>query len=407
MIVATANLQDIGDKQLWGYFAEGICIPVFMQPYQDGAEGMKYWLVWPAVALDGPQTEYFYMTVDKYAVGRHDRYLIFELEDDMSVWFRKIEGYTPERYLTWSDKTAAATQERIAVDLNKVEFGSANEADKFLQAVIRRTRLLSLPQMRLLWNSINQVIMQWILIEKRPVTFQFGTVGPVPYRANWKSVILSKFKKSYSVVKDWRGRDPRKTTKDVLEQMQKYGLIDALFGQELLSVMGKAKTKGVARMRFGHPEHGDHTIEWNLEVVPSHTYREKMLQQEQTRMNHRGKAQYAIGIGEFIARARYFILTAFSDYVVRSSQSYGQLAPSAHGYHIIPHTRTGGIDARPAATLTEDIISSAEDPFANTRLRPIGSGEAVPMRPVSDFRPSSRHLRKAREQMEQSSQQAG
>lgn len=391
--MSTTTLRDTGDKQLWAFTVGEISLPVFIQPFEDPQSGHKVKLVWPAIDLDATAYEYFYSTIDRFAVCRSEQYFIFDANDDMTEWFTKCDGVTPTRYLKWSAKTQEEVRDQIAADLAAYNFGDSSD-DQFLLAVIRRTQMLNLPQMKVLWNAINHVALKWMCIDKRPISFAFGTIAPLPYRVNWKSVLLFGFRHSFSCFyKKSVSEKPCVARVDHLDAMKNYGLLDGFFGRELMEVKGKARKHHL----------GEHTVGWSLEIIESRKFTELVDQVELNRLRKVGKVAYANSIGPFIARARHYVVAAYRQYVLRSAQPFCRLAKNnfSSGYFIVPHTAKGGIDYKVAVSTAGHIQCDTGNPFSNTAFRTLSTGAAWTMRPVRPIRPKEVDVRNGGEHVDE------
>lgn len=323
------------DKQLWLYEGDGFCLPVFIREITTPNEDSFLWLVWPALNFIHPAHKLFYQRMEEIAAARSDKFLVFDDPQAVSKTFRQAYGITPEFYYVWPGDRPYDESERVAPD--DVPPAEAEEIpkdidDEFLKEVVARTQLCSLDAMRIIFRAITQVAVHWMLAKRKPINFGFMTLFAVPYRQNWKSIILGAFPKSYSIFSMPLKRQP--------DAIITSGIADAFSSRQLLDVAPIT-----------------HWFHWKLEVIPSRLW-DSVVERVETQRVSSGRSAYANFIVRTITRQRDLIAAAYRYFICRSAQPCGRFDPMAPegSQIIIPHTPKGGVRPKPLAYSSATVV---------------------------------------------------
>lgn len=323
------------DKQLWLYETNDGCLPVFVREVTTESEDRFLWIVWPALHFLHAAHKAFYNHMHQIAKARSEKFLIFDDHSLIQATFRQAYGVTPEFYHRWggaqvddADPTIPA-EEHPPADAEEIP---KDVDEDFLREVVSRTQICNVESMRIIFRAITQVAVNWMLSKRRPINFGFMTVFAVPYRQNWKSILLGCFPKSYSIFSK-----PMKHQQPAIEET---GLSEAFCSRQLLDVAPMS-----------------HWFHWKIECIPS-TLWDQVVERVETKRMSSGKANYADFIARTIIRQRDLIVAAYRYFICRSVQPCGRFDPMAEegSQIIIPHTPKGGVRPRPAAESSSAVV---------------------------------------------------
>ena len=75
--------------------------------------------------------------------------------------------------------------------------------DEKLLKSISETGVISLPQMKLVWEVMQEKMLDQLINQQRSIDLGFAEIYPVPYRANWKNGLHDEFK---NIGQDFKGK---------------------------------------------------------------------------------------------------------------------------------------------------------------------------------------------------------
>jgi len=338
-----ADLVPIGDKELWVLSKENWSVPLYIMPVKEPKTQETWFAVRLATHVKAKVHLMAWRILETIASFKSTYCCVYKTMEQLGPMIEKAPGVTPEYYYKYRDiepepDTTFTADSDIMIEVPQM----INE--EFLKDVIRRTHLCNLPSLKVIWTAIVQTAMQWLISDNRPVNLGFCTLFAVPYRANWKGILLGSFPKIWSVFS--------KSEADIEEAVIKSGLADAVFWKELLEI------------RKPH-----HTCGWKLECMHNRLWDVSVNKIEATRIGQ-SKASYAKFIAKSIKRNIKLILAAFRGYVCRS------VAPSAafstvvnqNQQVLIPWTPRGGINPAFAKKGSADICADSSLDHKKPRL---------------------------------------
>lgn len=184
-----------GDRELWviyGTYKKGDGewrVPFFVDPYSEKPDmPPTFYKLEPAVFLNAEMLEAVELKIRLYNRGSGD-IRILKVEDLQKVAV-KAPGITPEYYLNWrtfenEDKDNLEVQQVV----EEVDFPS--EAKAFCEYIVNSTQIVPIGTMKLIYRAIVAHGMEWVLEKKKPLHLGFVRLVPVPYRVNWKQILLA------------------------------------------------------------------------------------------------------------------------------------------------------------------------------------------------------------------------
>lgn len=282
-----------------------------------------------------PVFKRFSEIIETRSVAKAGDKVFFDSFDTIEVMMEKAEGVTPEHYYVWECRANELQPEEERLVFNEVP---TTIDEKFLREVVARTQILGLPELKLLWAAIVQVAMHWMIVERKPVNFGFATIFAVPYRSNWKSILLGAFPNAY--------RCYNRAVSKQQQALDEMGITRAFQWSELLAVQ---RSK-------------DNSCQWKIETITNSVWDRATEAAERKRVAW-GRAAYAKWIGKTLQRQRRLAAAAFGRFICGSAIPSGQVldAPGSGGQIIIPFTPKGGITPKAAWSSFTGIMCDVSD----------------------------------------------
>lgn len=139
-----------------------------------------------------------------------------------------------------------------------------------------------------LWLAFCKHILHWLVNENKPVNLGFCELIPVPLRANWKALLLSKYVKGRTKLREV---SPRRLTENVAERL--------LFSPEFTAWRD------------------DKRIYWTLEVLPLKGWFRAMIARERERRRRLSRRldMYCYSVRQAIKRALPNVIKLYATYV--------------------------------------------------------------------------------------------
>lgn len=236
------TIQRCGDTELWVVSGEGWELPVLADPYGTGDAPSHYRLRPP---LDAKMSVQMLKALDErlnpFKVPTAACHVIIKYEDLPRI-ASKAGGITPGYYIKWAGAPEAASEveeERIVPNPPGPDSGK-----DFCAYLHRLTGVVEYPVLRLVWKAIMQYGPRWLAEEKKPIDLGFVRLIPVPYRANWKSIMSARFPQARAMMENSYPKPARRAALEAI------GFIPELFNTALAALHRK-----------------DHFCYWNVEAV--------------------------------------------------------------------------------------------------------------------------------------------
>lgn len=264
------EVKRCGDRELWvlsGVLKDGFRwqIPFYADPYAKD-ENLSHYKVEPAVFMNGPMLD----TVDALLLyhnqGKGNVRLLSRLQ--WTKMATKAPGITPEYYLKWNTFEEQADSEMdVQPVLENPDPDMSSEAEAFCRHVVQATQIVPIGTMKLVYRVIMSEGLIWMLEKGKPLNLGFIRLARVPYRPNWKQILLSMFPASASYF-----RQPA-TKRDTL--LHNSGFWANLYNTKLASLDRK-----------------DHFIHWGVECVEQPSWWAASDQKERSILSSLGSAKY-------------------------------------------------------------------------------------------------------------------
>lgn len=306
--MADLTLNAIGDKELHvakiklGGGEEGI-IPLFVQLYR--AEKQEFAKVAPAIGLYAEQAtrlEYHFSVHNEWK--RKDCFLVQRRH--LGHLTERVNGLTPAYYYRWPGKELPLqTNEKLRVNGEEVA-PIPDDAEDFIEFVHKK-RGIDRNVLRLAWAAVSKEAVPWMLKKKKSINLGFVELHAVPYRANWKEILLARFPNALY----WFKSNVNK------EGAFKDRLAEAEFHHELTNISLMAI-------------HGrDHFIHWTMEAVPSKQWEDDVAEFEMLKKSG-GNTAYVRYHEKAITDLVPKVLEIFTSYIRACARSFPVIKSGSH-----------------------------------------------------------------------------
>lgn len=300
--MADLTLESFGDRELRVVkitLPEGeAVIPVFVVFYR--AEKKEFAKIAPAIGLYPEQAtrlEYHFVTVNEWK--RRDIFLI--QRKHLSKLTETVSGITPAYYYRWPGKDfPMPSADKLKVNGEEIQ-PIPDDAEDFLDYVHKK-RGIDRNVLRLAWTAVSKEAASWLLKRKKPINLGFVNIFAVPYRANWKEILLARFPNAL-----WWFR----------HNVNKEGV----FHDQLAQADFEHKLADLTLMAI---HNRDHYIHWTMEAVPSKDWEEDVAELERERKSG-GNTAYVRHHEKTLADLLPRTLEVFTRYVEKTCRPFPQI----------------------------------------------------------------------------------
>lgn len=297
------DLKSIGDRELHickGKIPAGEWrIPVFIDYFQSNRK--EFAKVTPAVPLMADQQGFLYYTFSLHNVWKkHDVFLIER--HFLEQFTEKAPGITPEYYFRWPGVQQAPMSGRKRLKIAQADIASdefSEETEDFIEFV-RKRRSIDANVIRLSIDLIAREATYYLTQKKKPIDLGFVKIHAVPYRANWKEILLARFRDIA-----WVFNSNKETKENALRQTKFYEQLCTL---ELMAI-----------------DRTRRHIYWTIEAVPTKKFEEEAAEIEMTKQAG-GDTIYIKMYEKLVSAISPRLVEIFANYVQKASRPFPQIS---------------------------------------------------------------------------------
>lgn len=311
------DLIGIGDRELHtvkGKIPAGQwTLPVYIDYYR--SDQKEYAKISPALPVTAEQNAYLFYTFSLHNLWKkRDTFLIER--HFLEQFTERAPSITPDYYFRWPGSAAPPPTGRKRVKLHQADLGayeSNEEREDFIDWVCKR-RAIDRNVLRLAIDIISREATYWLTQKKRPIDLGFVKILAVPYRANWKEILLARFRDIA-----WTFNSNKETRDQALRQTKFY---ESLCTLELMAI---DRTK--------------RHIYWTLEALPSKQWEDESAEIEMTKQAG-GDTTYIKLYEKLVATLSPRILEIFANYVQKISRAFPQInrGMGARSQKLVPYS---------------------------------------------------------------------
>lgn len=283
-----------GPRELWVVEESPWALPIHCDPHTSDGATQTHWVVRPALPL---LAEPFARLTRLFGPNNMGRATTFWVVTGtvLERFAHRVKGCVPGDYLKWESS-----------DPGKETFGKEilSEEDReneFLNFCCDRASI-DRPLGRFVWRAIRDGMMEWFINSQRPIGFELFTIHPVPFRANWKEILLAKQARCWKL---FRGN----------RKLWKARAVASGFMEEL----GSTDLMAVRR---------DKTFSWTLEIQPHKLLLDEWARAEAVSMATKRPVRYARYYESCIRRRLNDIFDVFAAWIQQIQLSVGTIRES-------------------------------------------------------------------------------
>ena len=242
--------------------------------------------------------------------------------------------------------------------------------DEKLLKNIAETGVISLPQMKLVWEVLQEKMLDRLVVEQKGVNFGVFEVIPVPYRSNWKNALHDEFK---GIGADFKGRG--------LE-----GCVDIAKDRGMWAEMSNTRL-----LAFKN----DH-IYWTLEVIPRKAWWENVVRAERERRSRLSAADYCRYVAKVVYKLKEKLLDVYRSFISQAGFPCGGIRNSrtAGGHFLVPFIRSRQVSAKhPDQRGPVGVVVNLRDALHANGGLDHTAGEVPRVLAVSDIRETEKDVR--------------
>lgn len=297
------ELQTVACRELWvvrGKVPSGLWVfPVYIDYYQGNHK--QFAKATPAVGLTAEQHLHlaYHFSVHN-AWKKTDSFLIERCFLDQLA--ERITGIVPEYYFRWPNSASvpiARSLRRLLVPKDDVnDDGISEETEDFIDFIHKR-RAVDRNILRLAIDLIAREAPYWLTQKKKPIDLGFVRLFAFPYRANWKEILLAKFRDIA-----WVFNSNKETKANALRE--------AKFNEHLC----RLEMLSIDRQKLH--------IHWTMEAVSTKQWEKDTAEIEMTKQAS-GESVYIKLYEKLVAALAPRILEVFTDYVQKVARAFPQI----------------------------------------------------------------------------------
>lgn len=306
------ELQPVGDRELHVVSGEAFSIPIFCDPYSTSGGPITHYVIRPAIELLMAPHLALTQILVQYDLAQEKRFWVIEAAS-LPIIATKAPGITPSAYYRWEGEHDVKDPQLLGVELDAPKL----EGEDFLKFVATRSGM-DIKLLRVFWSEWQKAAVEWFINKQQPLKLTFATLRPIPYRINWKEMLLIKHPRCASFFLSWT-----QERRDIA--LTETGFIDDL---------GSAEMAAVDKKRFFY---------WTLELTANDYWMEAVREAELTRLGTRGPRTYAKYYEARLKKHLPDILEAFTGWLRQMAISVGTVGEGTFsgGAVLLPERKNG------------------------------------------------------------------
>lgn len=368
----SVRFKQLGDKELWIIHGESWSIPVYATPMEREAEQIKCVGVAAAIPLSPGQysalADRLAAAATEYSTTNGAVWVLDNLDsaDGLAQYGERARGVTPEYYMQWEAEPKpmpanAITGIEVPKPAKPAELTSEMQA--FIKRVWERTNLADVKLLSFLYDALCAEAQRWLLEDLKPLDLGFVRLAALPYRANWKQILLAKFPKIIRFFK------MPKEKRDVSLALTDY--VVEIKNSDLWAIDKK-----------------ENYFHWTIEAIPTRTWHKYAEQKERNRLTSLSRSQYARAWARLIQKLEPRINDAMEHFILQTAIPCGAVLP---GTHYGPAIVSPCVPKGRVVPVSRDHVETrvaTPDPDAAPMVNPL-SGEPKPISLQAQLLPES------------------
>jgi hypothetical protein len=307
------------DRQLWLVETDKFRFPIYCRKGSIG--GKPIWHAVSALPLKHSEMQLLNDLLASQAkfVNRVHHYL-----ETPELVAYKAEGVTPEFYYEGDSKFDVEPVSQDPGDVMEDFYSGINE--RYARHVYQRLKLTDWPAFKAIYQSIFALMPAYMIRTMKPVDVGWAKIGIIPFRANWKQILLSKF--------------------PGVAKLAKYPFEKIVANLEITDFSLEARKTDLLSIK--QPHHDQACIRLRPELVPTQRWAFYANRLERARCAKVSKGNYVAHVGSLIEKAWPLILEAFVDFLRETRTPCGNLRKGVGGcgVELVAAWKVRGYDPR-------------------------------------------------------------
>lgn len=194
-IESLLELHQVGDTELW--YAEAAdkawMLPLHVDWREDVVRHNAYGVVMPATCLTPPQVLVLRNLLEHHALeaGRTDRWIL--PSHIVRQLLYKAQGITLHKYYRWIDGTPPIPfSSSVAAKLRAMGEQRHEDGYRNFAEFVADQRNLPLDIVMVVMGAMGDLATTWMVQYRKPIDFGFCRMVALPFRTNWKEIVLFK-----------------------------------------------------------------------------------------------------------------------------------------------------------------------------------------------------------------------
>lgn len=277
-------------EELWLISQDDWVLPVSAIPVTSGDK--KLYAVADVIGFDRHQWEAVHAILTPASVGIDGIFWIIP-RIGLSAVATKAQGIHPKWYVKWQGRSPVKPKLEFGLE-QQIETPEPTAATReFIDHIALKARALSREDVLFVWECIVSEIPKWLTEKRKPISFGYFSIWALPYRTNWKQVLLAKYPNVASTMRmSKEKRNARLSLTTFERDIQHTDLVEF-----------HADTK---------------TIGWTIEAVPTKHWDEWIQDAESKRRKHLGPTNYAKVWSRLIWKLQNIIYDLFGSFVAKT-----------------------------------------------------------------------------------------
>jgi hypothetical protein len=242
--------------------------------------------------------------------------------------------------------------------------------DEKLLKTVAETGVISLPQMKLVWEVLQEKMLDRLINDQESVDLGFAELYPIPYRTNWKNGLFDEFK---SLGQDFHGKGHDACVKIAKDR----GLWAEMSNTRLLAFKN------------------DH-IYWGLEVAPKKLWWRNTIKSEKNKRAKLSATDYCRHVAKTIYKLKGKLIDVYRSFISQAGFPCGGIRNSrvAGGHFLVPFIRSRQVSAKhPDQRGPVGVVVNLRDALHANGGLDHSAGEVPRVLAVSDIRPEEANVR--------------
>lgn len=280
-----------GDIELWVVSHDDWSLPVSAIPVT--MNGKDYFACSDIIGFNAAQFDAVHAKLSPAAAGT-DGTFTFIPRLAMPAVASKAPGISPRYYIRWNGQSSVKPKLEFGMDEQLETPEPTDSTREFIDHIAWKARAMSREDILFLWTLITQEMPAWLTEKRKPISFGYFTIWALPYRANWKQILLAKFPGIAAAMRMPKRERYSKLSMSDFEQHLQH--------TDLISYYTNSKTVG-----------------WSVECTPTKYWADFIQDAESKKRKRLGATNYGKAWSRLVWSLRNTIIDVFASFTAQTT----------------------------------------------------------------------------------------